>query len=203
MKPSFALAACVFLGLFASSPAARARELLSDIPLRWSPTTQPGREGTLEVPRVRVRIGAFRDARPRRDLIGENREDPPKPVRPVTTRENVPAWVAAHLREVGRRYGFQVVDANPDVVLSGEVRRFFVTEENTYKGQVTLALTARRPGGRVLWSGTVTGDATRFGRSYRADNYCEVLSDALVDVVKHLLEEGKFTRAVRGGGGGR
>lgn len=202
VPPGFrAFAIVVLLGLLLAPvvPASAARDL-ENIPLQWRPTTNPAEGGPREVPRARVQIGTFRDARAtaQRARIGENREDAPKVVRPVTTRDSVPAWCAAHLRDAGRLFGLRVVDTNPDVVVSGEVLRFFVVEENTYQGEITLRLVARRPGGGVVWSGTASGTATRFGRSYKAENYYEVLSDALVDAVGRLLEREGFTRAVRG-----
>ena len=35
--------------------------------------------------------------------------------------------------------------------------------------------------GKTLWNGLASREATRFGRSYQAENYYEVLSDAVVN----------------------
>jgi hypothetical protein len=53
-------------------------------------------------------------------------------------------------------------------------------------------------GGRTLWSGLASGDATRFGRSYKLENYYEVLSDAVVNTVSSMLESAEFKKALTG-----
>ncbi len=48
----------------------------------------------------------------------------------------------------------------------------------------------------MLWSGTASGDATRFGRSYKLENYYEVLSDAIVNTVSSMLQSVPFQKAL-------
>jgi hypothetical protein len=50
-------------------------------------------------------------------------------------------------------------------------------------------------GGKTLWSGLASGDETRCGRSYKLENYYEVLSDAIVNTVSSLLESAEFQKA--------
>jgi hypothetical protein len=50
--------------------------------------------------------------------------------------------------------------------------------------------------GKTLWKGLVSGDATRFGRSYKAENYYEVLSDAVVNTVSSMLQAADFQKAL-------
>jgi hypothetical protein len=47
-----------------------------------------------------------------------------------------------------------------------------------------------------LWSGMITGDATRWGRSYNLDNYCEVMSDMTLRAVFNLLSNAGFRAAL-------
>ena len=42
----------------------------------------------------------------------------------------------------------------------------------------------------------MSGDATLFGRSYRAENYYETLSDALVNTTSSMLQSAEFERAL-------
>jgi hypothetical protein len=49
--------------------------------------------------------------------------------------------------------------------------------------------------GNTIWKGLASGEATRFGRSYRVDNYYEVLSDAVVNTVSSLLMSAEFRKA--------
>ncbi len=51
--------------------------------------------------------------------------------------------------------------------------------------------------GMTLWSGLATGDASRFGRSYRLENYYETLSDAVVNTVNSMLQSAEFQKALR------
>jgi hypothetical protein len=51
------------------------------------------------------------------------------------------------------------------------VKKFFVREESTYKSTVEIHLTVIDQDGKTLWNGLASGEATRFGRSYQAENY--------------------------------
>ena len=52
--------------------------------------------------------------------------------------------------------------------------------------------------GKTLWSGSASGDATRFGRSYKLENYMEVLSDAVVNAASSMLQSAEFQKALSG-----
>ena len=56
------------------------------------------------------------------ELIAENHED--KVAKPVTTKDDVGAFVAAHLKDALEREGLTTVASGGDVILSGEVRQF-------------------------------------------------------------------------------
>ena len=68
----------------------------------------------------------------------------------------------------------------------------------TYNGDVRLKVTLIDPSGTSLWTGITSGAATRFGRSYRAENYYEVLSDSLVKAVQNLMQNASFRSALEG-----
>jgi hypothetical protein len=57
-------------------------------------------------------------------------------------------------------------------------------------------LTVVGRGGKTLWSGVASGDATRFGRSYKLENYYEVLSDAIVNTASSMLQSPEFQKAL-------
>jgi hypothetical protein len=82
------------------------------------------------------------------------------------------------------------------VTIKGEVKQFFVRETSTYKSTVVVHLTVVGRGGQTLWSGLASGDATRFGRSYKLENYYEVLSDAIVNTVSSMLQSAEFQKAL-------
>jgi hypothetical protein len=47
-----------------------------------------------------------------------------------------------------------------------------------------------------LWAGVVTGDSTRWGRSYSAANYYETMSDMLLRATYNLLANSGFRDAL-------
>ena len=176
---------------------AHATRPLTDIPLSWAPTdsiTESGVTDTTGAPGLSIQVGDFSDTRADHAAIGENREDP-KP-KPVTTKDDVGRFVADHLRDTLRQAGLDMVDTGGKVVLSGEVTDFFVAETDVYRSEVTLRITVSDAAGKKLWSGITSGTNTRFGKSYKAQNYYEGLSDALVDAMQNLLQDPGFRKSL-------
>jgi hypothetical protein len=168
--------------------------LLEGVSLQWKPTSEL-KLGAAQMPQTSIRFDTFKDARADKAAIGENREDDAHP-KPVTTRDDVGAFVSSHMRELFDRAGLKTVDGNAAVTIHGEVQQFFVREAGTYKGEVAVHLTVIGQDGRTLWSGLASGEATRFGRSYKLENYDEVLSDALVNTVSSMLQSAQFQKAL-------
>jgi len=188
---SFRVPAMAFLACLIASGAAAAREtVLENIPLKWSPTSTLAEMGPVDLSAadltVKIHIEALVDTRQNPTLIAQNTEKPDKP-RPVTTSSDVGGFVTEHLKDTLRAGGLNAVDAGGDVTLSGEIRQFFVNEVNVYRGEASLVLHLKDAAGKELWTGVIVGDAERFGRSYRADNYYEVLSDTLLRAAHNLL----------------
>jgi hypothetical protein len=167
--------------------------LLTHVPLQWRPTSELA-SGTTDMDPTAIRFEAFRDVRNDHEKIGENREeDPPKS---VTTSDDVGSFVSNHMGQLFDRAGLKTVAGDAPVTIRGEVRQFFVTETSTYNSQVEVQLTLMDRDGNTLWKGIASGEATRFGRSYRIDNYYEVLSDAVVNTVSSLLTSAEFRKAL-------
>ena len=184
----------LFVLLLAVSMGVAAKtSLLTHVPLLWKPTSDL-RLGSMEMSPARVHFEPFEDGRENREVIGENREDE-KP-KPVTTSDDVGIFVGTHMRELFEHAGLKTVDSNETVTIKGEVTQFFVRETATYKSEVAVHLTVVGPDGETLWKGTASGEATRFGRSYKAENYYEVLSDALVNTVSSMLQSAEFQKAL-------
>jgi len=178
----------------ASSASAKTR-LLEHVPLRWKPTSEL-RLGAMQMSQAPVQFAPFQDVRDDKKAIGENREeDTPKP---VTTDDDVGAFVSTHMRELFDRAGLKTVDSHGAVTIKGEVRQFFVRETSTYQATVAVHVEVVAGDGRTLWSGVATGDAKRFGRSYELEDYYEVLSDALVNTVSSMLQSAEFQKALSG-----
>jgi hypothetical protein len=168
---------------------------LVNVPLEWKPTSDL-RLGSTQMTAATVQFEPFKDERDTPQKIGENREDD-KP-KPVTTQDDVGAFVSKHMRELFTKAGIKTVDAGGDVIVRGEVRQFFVRETRTYQGEVAVHLTVVGKDGATLYSGVAPGDANRFGRSYLLENYYEVLSDALVNATSSTLQSAEFQKALSG-----
>jgi hypothetical protein len=185
----------VSLLLSVSLVASSKTTLLEHIPLQWRPTSDL-RLGTAQMTVSPVTIATFTDGRDNKEVIGENREgDDPKP---VTTSDDVGAFVSAHIRQLFNQASIKTADGNDGVTIQGEVKKFFVRERDTYKSEVAIYLTVIDQSGKTLWKGLASGEATRFGRSYRAENYYEVLSDAVVNTVSSMLRAADFQKAISG-----
>jgi hypothetical protein len=186
---------CVVLFAVAFSAQAKTA-LLEHVPLQWKPTSEL-QLGTMQMSQTPIQFEMFQDVRENKLAIGENDEDAqPKP---VTTIDDVGAFVSSHMRELFQHAGLKTVDSDGAVTIKGEVRQFFVRETHTYQAEVAVRLTVVSRDGRTLWSGLASGDASRFGRSYKLENYYEGLSDAIVNTVSSMLQSAQFQAALSGG----
>ena len=186
----------LFVMLLAVTLVAYAKTaLLQHVRLQWKPTSEL-KLSAMEMSQAPIQFETFQDVRDNKEAIGENREDD-KP-KPVTTTDDVGAFVSTHMRELFDRAGLKTVDSNGAVTIKGEVKQFFVRETSTYKSEATVHVTVVGRDGKTLWSGLASGDATRFGRSYKLENYYEVLSDAIVNTVSSMLQSTEFQKALSG-----
>lgn len=181
--------------------ALAASKPLENIPLKWSPTQTLGDMGPVDlsgpVLTTRVHIDTFTDSRQNASLVAENREKPTN-IRTVTTSSNVPEFVTQHMKEVMHAAGVQTVDgSDADIIVSAEVQEFFVTETDQYRGRLKLLVTARNSQGKEIWSGLIFGGAENFGRSYKADNYYETLSNMVLRATYNLLANPGFHQAMQ------
>ena len=170
---------------------------LANEPLVWEPTLTPG-FGIFDLStlgQTRIQFGGFTDTRHDPQRIGENRDqDPPNP---VTTNGDVPGFVGGHMHELFAHSGLNIVEGNGSVVLSGEVRQFFVVEKDqAYQGDVTVHLTLRNRAGAVLWEGSASGAAGNSGKTYRLENYYQALSDAVIKATTTLMQDPDFRWAL-------
>ena len=194
---STAFAVCALL-LAAGTSYSRSGPL-ENIPLKWSPTSTLAEMGAIDVSgallTTKIRVDPFVDTRQNPALVAENREKADK-VRQVTTSDSVAAYVADHLKESMHGAGLSTVDSGGEISISGEIRQFFVTETGTYNGEISLLVHVKNAAGKDLWTGIVTGDSTRWGRSYSADNYYETMADMTLRAVYNLLSNAGFHAAV-------
>jgi hypothetical protein len=192
------LAAAFFGSLFVNGTVFAGGAGLQNIPLQWKPTSSFSEMGTIDLSggtvTTKIHFDPLVDTRQNPALVGENREK--AEVRPVTTSSDVAAFVTDHLKDTVRSAGLSVVDTAADMNVSGEIRKFFVAEDSTYNGEISLMIHVKDGAGKELWAGVINGDATRFGRSYKAENYFEVMSDMLLRATYNLLSSDGFRAAL-------
>ena len=189
----------LFLTLAFLAGCATAPHNLDNLPLVWMPEKHPrasagaASEAFLK---TKIKVAPMKDLRENPKRIGENREKPTPRV--VTTSDDVAAFVTGQFKALLASAGLTVVDSGEGAIINGEIKQFFVTETDQYVGNVSLHITATDPAGKTLWDGTTSGESSRFGRSYFAENYYQSLSDALSVATSHLLEDSAFEAAIAG-----
>jgi hypothetical protein len=166
--------------------------------LLWMPTDNPRDlpSGAIEAFRGQTVAVSVTDTRqnsgPR---VGQNNEE--NTPRPVTTTDNVPAFVSQSFASVLQSNGVTVVPTGATRVLRLELGELFVNEGNLYQGSVTLRVSLENGSGQVLWKGAMRGSSHRFGRSFTEENYEQVISDSTLDALRALLGNPDFQAAVR------
>jgi hypothetical protein len=186
----------VILVAMSLSPAFAAKKLLADIPLIYKPTESKG-AGVVDLTGLtekRIEIAPLADNRADQKTFGVNREDATP--RPVTTSSNVAEFCTQHLTEDLQRFGFVITSERPEFVLSGEVLEFMVNEASKYNGDVRLKMQLSKDG-KAVWTGLVSGTSARWGRSYKAENYYETISDSLLHAIENLAMDTGFAAALR------
>jgi hypothetical protein len=191
----------LFFGLTASALVLAADGPTLSTPLTWKPTSILSESAEkLNLTPFANRKVAFLplvDKRKEKDLLGENREKAFS--RFVTTPDAVAPFVSMQLVNLLKESGLPITDKaeGANIVVSGELLKFNVLEKDTYQGEFRALLEAHS-GEKLLWKGMAVGRATRFGRSYKLENYQEVLSDCLVEGAARLLTDSLFISVLAG-----
>ena len=191
---SVACVAALVLGAAGCGP----KKSSVSVPLKFRPTTQMKMGGFAgDIPDTTVHVGAVNDVRDNKEQIGENLED--KTPKPVFAASEPTEFVQTTLNDLMSKAGLKLSadQAAADRVLVSDLHRYWTQETNTYEAEVRATITVNDKGGRQLWRGTINGTAERFGRSLSAENYQEVFSDAMVDLVQNLLNNTGFRASLK------
>ena len=184
-----------FSAMLATGAAFAASTPLANIPLKWSPTSTLSEWGAVDLSgatiTTKIHWDGLTDARENPTLVAENREKENN-IRTLTTSTDVAAFVSDHMKESVHGAGLNVVDSGADVSVSGELRKFFVTETGTYNGEISVLVHVKNGAGKELWTGIISGDASRWGRSYNAANYFETMSNMILSATYNLLNNAGF-----------
>lgn len=191
------LATCMTLGNLATVHAA---DKLEGIPLAWRPTSPMSeREPPVDLKdlgAIKLQIDPFVDRREDPALIGRNVNAVPN--RKVTTNEDVARFVTYQVKLLMSGLGLKVVESGGDVIMKGEIRKYFAEEANRYNAEVELQATFTDPSGKILWGLGTIGISSRFGLAYKADNYHEVLSDAVIGATHQMVQNPGFRKVLSG-----
>ena len=181
----------------APAPGPTKRDKLENSPLVWKPTTNVSSLGSVDLTgmgNVKLQVAKVADGRQNPTLLGENKEKGAPRI--ISTTDDVPAFVTDHMKQLISGAGINVVDSGATRILKAELKQFYVEEMDLYKGDVRMVVTLTDANGKSLWTGTTGGSASRFGRSYKAENYFEALSDSLIEATYNLLRNPSFHDAL-------
>jgi len=200
MRP-FSLRSLLALTVLGATALSAADGPSFGLSLQWRPTSPLSetaeRIDLTPFANVKVVLKPLVDQRKDKTFVGENREKGYS--RYVTTTDDVSTFVTSHLLELMKETGLPVTDKaeGANLVLTGELLSYVVTENQTYKGELRLLLEIHS-NGKSVWRGLVVGRNSRFGRSYKPENYQEVLSDVLVEAASRMLTDQTFLRVLSG-----
>lgn len=174
-----------------------ARPKALDVPLKWTPTEK------VNLPAFDITGGLYPvtvtpivDKREKsKSQIGENTEE--RQVVPVTTRSNVPQFVADAIELHFKARGIELKPEGGDRIVTMELMEFWVTESDMYQGSVRVKFIVTDAGGKELWSAVINGAGENWGRSLKPINYTETLSNALQDLMVKLAGQDGFSRALK------
>jgi hypothetical protein len=201
MKSIFLLCLVFCIALVTPGYGAQTDSGLKDIPLEWKPTDAISTYGAIDLTayhNVQFVIKPFTDLRTQPAEIGINTEKrfSDQDIL-VSTKQSVADWLTDKFVKVTSQFGIDAGTDKRTFFIDATVMKFFVTESSAYNAEVSLKVMLKAKSGEVVWEGITSGSATRFGRSAKAENYYEALSNATISAVHGLLNDISFKQAVQ------
>jgi hypothetical protein len=172
-----------------------------NIPLLWKPTETISSLDAIDLTvfhNAAFTIKPFNDMRKNPAEIGANVEKKASGIiRYVTTRDNVAEWLTDRFGKILSEFDIAVVKDGGALSLEADIVKYYVTEESRYQANVGLKVRLKSKNGEVLWEGMIAATSSRWGSSYKAENFYEALSDVCIDAVYTLLKNDPFLQAVK------
>lgn len=175
---------------------AEAKKNDPNIALSYTPTDAVGEVSSVPASEMRdiaIAIEVEDDRAVDEAVIGSRTNDDDQEIELRATND-VTEFVQSALTQQAREWTFKTAEVGEaGAVLHVLLTQFAVEETNqavgaTYEARATLELELRK-GGEEKWSGVVSGDATRYGKKFSAENTNEVLSDALAEAFANGLND--------------
>ena len=158
MRKRFHFALAVLATGIVFGNLATAADKLENIPLMWKPTAPMSERSPVDLQGlegIKLQIDPFTDKVEDPAFIGRNMNK--VPVRRVTSKDDVARFVTYQVKSIMSGLSLNVVESGGDVILKGEVRKFFAEETNRYNAEVELQATLTDASGKILWVVATTG----------------------------------------------
>jgi len=168
--------------------------VLHDIELKWMPTetiTSTDSTKLKSLMKHTFKINTFSNCRENTTEIGKNIEK--ENVRTVSTTTDVGAWCSESFGVKLRDCGISVIADSANFTVDGCVKKFYVTESKMYAGEIEIAFTVTNTSNGEKWSTTISGGYELWGKSYKAENYVQCFSNALMIIIDSFLSNPKFS----------
>ena len=171
------------------------------VPLELRPTDLPNGAISLPTNPGKVYIAQVIDNRDHKDRIGDNLEEA-TPV-PIYADSNPTEFVRRSISDQLKGDGVNITN-NPmeaDLTMTVTLNRFWVAESPNYEANIAIAVELKGRGDMSVYNGLATGHDSTFGKSLSVENYQQVLSNAMVNVVAGLVAKPDFQKALSVGPG--
>ena len=173
---------------------AGAADKLENSKLVWKPTTTVAKLGGIDTHRYsQIALSRLTDSRADPGLIGENREE--KKARKVTTVEDVPAFTTDQLKKLwsGADWPWRTSRGNRP---RRPAREVFRRRDGRLHRRSAHQVHGQDSSGKDCGRAPSSGTRAIFGRSYKAENYYETLSDWIVQAAVNLFRDSGLRRAL-------
>jgi hypothetical protein len=180
-----------------SDSSSRAPGAPVDVPMAYHPTNVP--EGSLGIPSggAKVYIAPVDDKRANTTEIGENTEETPNVS--IHAAGGTPVdFVHDALTQELHKVGINITDSasGADRQINVTLSTFRSDEGGTYHGQILCIVKVTDASGKSLFSSSVSGENSTWGKSLSPENYQQVLSNSMVDLITNLLKDPTFVKAL-------
>ncbi len=115
--------------------------------------------------------------------------------KPVTTSTNVAEWVHANMTKMLGSAGAKLVSTGETVEMRGEITDFNCIEDDQFVAEVKMRFNVV-VGGRATWEGAYTGHGKKWGGTHNPENFNEALTLATQEVVRQLVVDESFGKAL-------